>query len=304
MPAIDLHAHSTISDGLLSPEAVVTLAAQRGGRVFALTDHDDVSGLAAARACAEKLGLRFVSGVEISVTYSDRVTLHVVGLAVDEQHPLLAQGLAQIRHGRLERAKLMGEGLAKAGIPGAFAGAQARAQNPEIISRTHFARFLVETGVVKDVKSVFKRYLVRGKPGYVKHTWASLSDAIAWIHAAGGVAVLAHPGRYDIGRSAMLDLLKNFKALGGDGIEVVTANHHPEQVQFFAQQAALLELKASLGSDYHGPGETYFEPGVLPELPAHLQPIWRDFLPEQDWAWAEAPVPVPRIEAMPAAESH
>lgn len=276
MIPVDLHCHSNVSDGVLPPAEVVARAAARGCQMLALTDHDELSGLAAAREQAGLLGLRLINGVEISTTWRKR-TLHIVGLDVDPEHGELNAGLRRTRMGRTERARLMGEHLAAAGIPGAYEGARRYASNPEIISRTHFARFLVDSGVVKDVKSVFKRFLVRGKPGYVSHEWAPLAEAVAWIHAAGGVAVIAHPGRYDIGRGLMLELIEEFKQLGGDALEVVTSNHDAEQVRRFAQLANEFDLLASAGSDFHAPGETWCEPGILPDLPYNCRPVWERF---------------------------
>lgn len=276
MTPVDLHCHSNVSDGVLPPAAVVQRAAARGCQMLALTDHDEVSGLAPAAAAAAELGLKFINGVEISVTWRRR-TLHIVGLGIDPAHPQLTAGLQGIRAGRSERAMRIGEQLAAAGIAGAYEGARRHASNPDIISRTHFARFLVETGVCRDTRAVFKRFLVRGKPGYVSHEWAPLDEALAWIHAAGGVAVLAHPGRYEIGRGLMLELLQEFRALGGEALEVVTSNHDAEQVRRFAQACQEFDLQASCGSDFHAPGETWCEPGVLPDLPYNCRPVWERF---------------------------
>ena len=273
MPAIDLHCHSNVSDGLLPPAAVVDLAANRGCQWFALTDHDDVRGLAEARQRAGERGMGFINGVEISVTWRKH-TLHVVGLDFDPEHPVLQAGLQEVRRGRHVRAQAMSDSLARAGIADALAGASRHAANPEILSRTHFARHLVAIGAAKDVHAVFKRFLKPGKPGFVSHTWAALGDAVAWITAAGGVAVLAHPARYDMGQTQMLELLSEFKAAGGRALEVVTANHDANQVSRFAALAQQLGLAASCGSDFHGAGETWCEPGVLPDLPYNCAPVW------------------------------
>jgi len=273
----DLHSHSTVSDGLLSPRDLVERAYGRGVELFALTDHDEVSGLAEAEATARAVGLRFVHGVEISVTWS-ATTVHVVGLGIDPDHGPLRHALAQVRSGRTERARQMAEGLAAAGIPDAYDGALRFVRNPELISRTHFARHLVESGICRDVREVFKRYLVVGKPGYVPHEWAQLPDAVAWIGAAGGVAVLAHPGRYRVGDMKLRELVHQFKDAGGVAIEVVTSNHTAEQARFFARMALELELEASRGSDFHGPGEAEnVELGVVAPLPAGLTPVWHRF---------------------------
>ena len=272
---IDLHCHSTVSDGVLTPTEIVNHAAEKGVRVLALTDHDDVAGLATARAVAEAHGMQFINGVEISVTWRRR-TLHIVGLKINPEYAPLVEGLANIRAGRHTRAEGMAQALEKVGIHGALEGAYEYSKGG-IISRTHFARFLIEKGYAKDTKAVFKRYLVKGKPGYVEHQWASLEDAMAWIVGSGGVAVIAHPGRYDLGRVTMLELMHEFRALGGAAIEVVTGSHTVDQYQEFAKVAKSFDLASSMGSDYHGKGQTYIEMGRLPSLPSHCVPVWRDW---------------------------
>ncbi len=273
---IDLHCHSTASDGLLKPGKLVARAAANGVEVLALTDHDDLSGLAEARAEAESQGIRFVDGVEISVTW-ERTTVHIVGLQVDPEDPVLRSGLESIREGRARRAEKMGEALDAAGIPDSLAGARIYAENPTLISRSHFARHLVKTGRARDVRSVFQRYLVKGKPGYVPHLWASLADAMSWIRASGGIAVVAHPGRYKFSKVEMKTFLAEFRDCGGTGIEVVTGSHSPEQYLEFARVAREFGLRASRGSDYHGKGESKADLGALPQLPDDLSPIWRDW---------------------------
>jgi len=282
----DLHCHSTVSDGLLSPTELVKRAAERGVKYLALTDHDDVDGLVEAAAEARQHGIVFINGVEISVSWRTH-TLHIVGLCIDPQNPMLVAGLLSIRSGRRRRAELMAESLARCGIGGVLEGAYRYAKNPDIIGRTHFARYLVEAGHCKDVGSVFKRYLVKGKPGYVPHQWAPLQDAIGWIRAAGGIAVLAHPGRYTAGRKAMgkstlHELLGEFAAMGGEAIEVVTGSHTPPQYAEFARYATEFGLLSSCGSDYHGPGESYRDLGHLPDLPLECKPVWS--------AWEAPPV--------------
>jgi predicted metal-dependent phosphoesterase TrpH len=273
MTIYDLHCHSTASDGVLSPRELVQRAKAHGVDVLALTDHDELSGQAEAAEAAQEVGLRLINGVEISVTWGN-VTLHVVGLNVDPLDPVLVHGLARNRGGRTERARRIGDELAKIGIAGAFQGAYALAENKELISRTHFARFMIESGVAKNMKSVFKKFLVKGKPGYVSHEWARLENALTWIRAAGGVAVLAHPGRYQIGSEKMRLLLSEFKYLGGGGIEVVTGSHTAEQVPHYAALAVEFDLMASIGSDFHAPGEGGRELGRLTALPDRCIPIW------------------------------
>jgi hypothetical protein len=272
----DLHCHSTASDGLLAPAQVVERAAANGVAVLALTDHDELAGLAAAAEAARAAGIRFVPGVEISVTWDD-LTIHVLGLGVDPEHATLAANLDHVRSGRARRAGRIAAELDSLGIAGSLAGAYAQAENPKLISRTHFARFLVQRGLAADVAAVFRRYLARGKPGYVPHQWAALADAVAWIRASGGRAVVAHPGRYRLSRAGLRRLLAEFKAAGGEGIEVVTGSHSPAQYGEFARCAREFEFLASRGSDFHGPEEGSADLGRLPPLPADLRPVWHDW---------------------------
>lgn len=275
----DLHCHSNVSDGLLPPAELMARAAGRGVKYIALTDHDDIRGLAEAAQVAATHDMGFINGVEISVTWRSH-TLHIVGLNIDPANVALLAGLHSVRVGRGNRAKLMSESLARSGIGGALEGAYKFAVNKEIIGRTHFARFLVENGHAKDVRSVFKNFLVKGKPGFVPHQWANLPDAINWIVGSGGIAVLAHPGRYTsgkkpMGRKTLRELLAEFVELGGRGIEVVTGSHTPEQYAEFAHYATEFGLFASCGSDFHGPGESYRDLGRLPDLPLECRPIWQ-----------------------------
>lgn len=276
MPLVfDLHSHSNISDGLLSPAELVAHAATHGVDVLALTDHDDTSGLQSAEIEAKRHGLQLINGVEISVTWKKR-TLHIVGLKINPEFAPLKTGLAAIRAGREVRAAGMAASLEKVGILGSLEGAYEYAQEG-IIGRMHFARFLVSSGVSKDNKAVFKKYLVKGKPGYFEHQWASLEDAVNWIVGSGGVAVLAHPGRYDLGRTNMLLLLEEFRALGGTAIEVVTGSHTGAQYVEFAKYAQMFGLKSSVGTDYHGKGISFMEMGRLPALPNNCVPVWQDW---------------------------
>ena len=277
---IDLHCHSTVSDGLLSPADLVAHAAKSGVKVLALTDHDDVSGLAAARQAATEHGIHFVNGVEISATWKKR-TLHIVGLKFEAENVALKTALDKVRIGRDERAKEMAVGLAKAGIGGAYEGAKAIAKQ-SILTRSHFAQFLAKNGHAKDVKSVFKKFLVKGKPGFVDSQWMDLESAVGLIIGAGGQAVIAHPGRYDLGMVNMHLLMHEFRMLGGAAIEVVTGSHQPPQYQQFAAIAHRFSLKASLGSDYHGAGLSYMGMGQVPELPAGCVPVWDDW-PEKQY---------------------
>lgn len=269
----DLHSHSTVSDGTLAPEAVAALAAERGVALWALTDHDEVAGQAHARAAAHAAGLDHLTGCEISVSFAGE-TVHIVGLGFDETDAALVQGLAATRAGRVQRAREMGEGLARVGITGAFEGALRLAGNPDLITRTHFARFLVETGVCPNTHSVFTRYLKEGLPGYVPTQWARLGDAVRWITQAGGVAVIAHPARYRFSPTAEYALITEFIAHGGRGIEVVTGSHGVADVVKYTDTAREFGLLASRGSDFHSPTESRVMPGELPDLPGSLTPVW------------------------------
>ena len=191
----DLHCHSVISDGTLTPEALAERAKANGVELWALTDHDEVGGQVRALAAARAQGLPYLTGTEISVTFAHQ-TVHIVGLGFDPHNTALVSGLRRTRGGRGERAQEMSDGLAKVGIQNAYEGALQYVGNPELISRTHFARYLVETGVCSDTSEVFRKYLTEGKPGYVPHRWARLQEAVQCISDAGGVAVIAHPSRY------------------------------------------------------------------------------------------------------------
>ncbi len=307
---VDLHSHSLASDGLLQAHEVAARAKAGGVDVWALTDHDETKALGEARIAAEALGMRFVNGVEISVSWTPRntavgaassaastgpsvagaaapvrkarsatdTTIHIVGLQIDPANATLAQGLKAIRSGRDERAARMALDLEIAGIPGALEGAKKYAINPELLSRSHFARFLVEAGKATSTHQAFFNYLTEGKPGFVQHQWATLAEAVSWIRAAGGVAVVAHPGRYkQLSQPQLAEFFAEFKDLGGRGIEVMTGSHSATQYDHFAEVARCYGFLASRGSDYHGPGESHVEPGALPPLPPDLTPVWHDW---------------------------
>jgi len=271
----DLHCHSVVSDGTLTPEALALRAQENGVQIWALTDHDEVGGQSRARTAAQDLGMRYISGVEISVSWANQ-TLHIVGLGIDENNPQLIQGLYDTRNGRTNRAKAISAELEKIGIQNAHAGALRFVGNPELISRTHFARHLVESGVCASTEEVFQNYLVAGKPGFVDHVWANLADAIQWITGAGGIAIIAHPGRYRYSDLQKEELYAQFKDLGGKGIEVVTGSHTPEEYAIFAKVAQRYGFLASRGSDFHSPDESDIDLGCLPNLPAPLRPVWSE----------------------------
>jgi 3',5'-nucleoside bisphosphate phosphatase len=272
----DLHCHSRVSDGVLSPTEVVARAHANGVRLHALTDHDELDGIAEAREAARRLGLEFVAGVEVSVSWGGE-TIHIVGLRVDAEHATLVEGLARTRRGRGERAREIAAQLEAAGVPDAWTGALSHVGNPDLISRTHFARHIVASGICATVGEVFGRFLSEGLPGFVPHRWASLADAIGWIRAAGGVAVLAHPGRYRLSDTGLWSLMAEFRDLGGEAIEVVSGSHTPDQFRVFAGRAQEFGFLASRGSDFHAPGESRVEFGALPSLPDTVLPVWHDW---------------------------
>jgi predicted metal-dependent phosphoesterase TrpH len=270
----DLHSHSTFSDGTLSPRDLVARAVQRGVAMLALTDHDDTGGIAEARLASRELGLKLIDGVEISVTWRGQ-TIHIVGLGIDTANAELQTGLAATRGGRNGRADKIVAAFDSLGIAGSHAGARDFAANKEMISRTHFARFLIKRGLVKDMKGAFRRYLGGGQPCFVPHQWATLGDAVKWINGSGGVAVVAHPGRYPFNTAQMRELFSEFRDVGGAAIEVVTSSHKPPQYAVFAAFAREFGLAASAGSDFHSPAESYYDLGSLPALPPGTVPVWQ-----------------------------
>ena len=260
----------------MSAAALAARAKANGVELWALTDHDELSGLPAARAAAAAAGLPFVDGIEVSVTFAD-ITVHIVGLGIDPANEELAAGIATVRAGRELRARQMGDGLARVGIKGAYEGAIALAPNPDLVSRTHFGRFLIASGVAPDMHAVFRRYLTEGKPGYVEHRWAKLGEAVRWIRAAGGVAVIAHPGRYKFTPTEEFALFSEFQAHGGEGVEVVTGSHHAGDVVKYTETAIEFGLLASRGSDFHDPQESRLDLGLVPgqlALSSRLTPVW------------------------------
>lgn len=274
MPAIDLHCHSHFSDGSLSPSDLVAMAAKNGVEVLALTDHDSVEGIPEAQQAALQHGIQLIHGVEISAAWAP-YNIHVVGLNVDIHHPLLVSGLSAQATARARRAQAIAERLEKLGMGGAYEGALALAKSPEAISRTHFGQWLFESKHVTTVQQGFDRFLSSGKPACVPMPWASLEDTVQWIRAAGGVAVLAHPGRYRMTRSKMRLLIQAFKQAGGQAIEVATATEQPEMIRYLGQLASQYGLAASQGSDYHGKPTPWITLGRFPALPKECQPVWQ-----------------------------
>jgi predicted metal-dependent phosphoesterase TrpH len=269
----DLHCHSVVSDGTLTPEALAARAKANGVQLWALTDHDEIGGQERAMAAAKAEGMKYLTGVEISITFAGK-TVHIVGLGFDHKNEALVQGLRNTRGGRSERAKEMSDGLAKVGIVGAYEGSLKYVGNPELISRTHFARFLVESGVCKDTSEVFRKYLTENKPGFVPHRWASLENAVNWITGAGGVAVIAHPARYGFTANEEFALFTEFINHGGRAVEVITGSHSSADALQYADTALEFNLAASRGSDFHSPEESHTDLGTLPWLPGQLTPVW------------------------------
>lgn len=268
----DLHSHSTASDGSLSPRELVQRAKSLRIDVLALTDHDNTGGLAEAEQAAEDCGVNLVPGVEVSVTWNG-ATVHILGLGIQSHNTALQRGLCKLRDFRDWRGEEISRRLAKVGINGALEGAKRYAYG-SLISRTHFARFLVEQGHAKDLREVFKKYLVRNKPGHVPGQWADLDSAVGWIRAAGGAAVIAHPKRYKMTASRLRQLLGEFKECGGEGLEVVSSSHSLDECRAMAVQAKKFQLLATCGSDYHGPEHAWVELGKIPPLPESCTPIW------------------------------
>ena len=269
----DLHCHSVVSDGTLTPEQLAIRAKANGVELWALTDHDEIGGQDRALIAAHANGMKYLTGTEISVTFANK-TVHIVGLGFDAHDAQLTAGLQQTRGGRSERAQEMSDGLAKVGIHGAYEGALKYAGNHELISRTHFARFLVETGACQDTNEVFRRFLTEGNPGFVPHRWASLKDAVQWIVQAKGMAVIAHPARYGFTPNEEFALFTEFKNHGGQGVEVITGSHTPAEYVVYADMAKEFGLFASRGSDFHSPDESRIDLGTLPWLPGQLTPVW------------------------------
>ncbi|PLC53484.1 phosphatase [Pollutimonas nitritireducens] len=274
---VDLHSHSVVSDGVLAPSELAARAHANGVQLWALTDHDELSGIAEARQSATSLGMSYVSGVEVSVTWG-RQTIHVLGLNVDETNAGLNAGLAEIRAGRSVRAREMADRLTSMGVPDSYAGAMKFAGNPSLISRTHFARFLVEQGYCKNMQMVFDKYLGENKPANVQVHWSTLAQAVSWIVAAGGRAAIAHPGRYDYSPMQFDALFDEFKELGGTAIEVITGSHTSAQYVQYAGVARRYGFLASCGSDFHSPTEARLDLGELPSLPSDLTPVWHDWV--------------------------
>ena len=271
----DLHAHSTASDGTLSPAKLMQHAHAAGVNVMALTDHDTTAGIAEARDTATQLGMEFIPGIELSVTWDNR-TVHIVGLGIDENSEPIQAGIKKLMDFRQWRAEEIGRRLEKAGYPDMYEKAKAYS-NGRLIGRVHFARALVAAGHADTVGAVFKKFLVGGKPGFVPGAWAELGDVVKWIREAGGRAIIAHPARYDMTRTKLRQLIADFKELGGEGFEVCSGSHSKDDVNTMAQHARDFDLLASAGSDFHGPENPWVNLGQLAPIPQGLKPVWHDW---------------------------
>ncbi|NOT83349.1 MAG: PHP domain-containing protein [Methylococcaceae bacterium] len=271
----DLHSHSTASDGALSPSELVVRAQQQGVTALALTDHDTIQGLDEAKQAAALNGIQLINGIEISTTWENHC-LHIVGLNINPEHVSLKTGIAHLQAIRSERAQKIAFKLEKKRIPGAYE-AVTLAAGKGMITRSHFADFLLQQNHVSTQQEAFDRYLGQGKPAYVSTTWASLNDTLNWITAAGGVAVLAHPMRYKLSANWMNRLLSAFKESGGQGIEVITGRSSPEEITLTSQYIKRYGLYGSVGSDFHSPANQWVELGRLKPLPEIIKPVWALF---------------------------
>jgi len=273
MPSnIDLHTHSNMSDGTLSPTELVQRAHNKRVKTLALTDHDSTNGLLEARKAAQPLGINLIDGVEVSVTW-EKKTIHIVGLNIDPSYEPLKKGLLKLQNTRRERAQQIGVRLKKIGIPDAYEASKTMA-GEGMITRTHFARYILQMDRASSMQNAFDRYLGQGRPGFVHTTWVDMGEAINWIVGAGGNAVIAHPLRYKLTGSWMRRLLSSFKDVGGQAIEVVCGNSNPNNIRDSANYANRFDLAGSVGSDFHSPGRVWIELGKFANLPTTVKPLW------------------------------
>lgn len=268
----DLHCHSTASDGALSPTELVQRAHQCGVTSLALTDHDTVSGLSEAQAAATATGIKLIPGIELSTSWQNKC-FHIVGLGIDPAYPPLREATRNLQIMRIERAEKIADKLEKKRIPGALEAVK-KAAGEGMITRTHFADFLLSQFHVSTQQEAFDRYLGAGKAAYVPTIWAEMELAVSWITQSGGVAVLAHPLRYKLTASWMKRLLAAFKEAGGLGIEVVTGRYNSDEINLAAGYAKRFELAGSAGSDFHSPTNQWVELGRLAPLPENIKPVW------------------------------
>ena len=271
----DLHCHSNVSDGVLSPTELVRRAHEQGVTALALTDHDTTAGVVEAKEAAAQTGIKLIPGIELSASWQDK-TFHIVGLGINPDYPPLFEATRHLQVIRLERAEQIAAKLEKKRIPGALE-AVIKAAGDSMITRTHFADFLVSHFHVSSQQDAFDRYLAKGKPAYVATAWAEMDLAVKWITQSGGVAVLAHPLRYRLTASWMKRLLTAFKQAGGQGIEVVTGRCNADEIKLAAKYANDFELAGSVGSDFHSPANPWVELGRLAPLPTNVKPVWELF---------------------------
>ena len=276
----DLHSHTTASDGRLTPEELVARAVERRVDVLAITDHDTVAGLPAAEAAvaAQNLPITLIKGIEISTLWHN-FDIHIVGLQIDPEHSALVALIDEQAARRDARATLMGERLEKNRMPGALAGARAIA-NGATLTRAHFAQWIVEQGYAKNMQAVFKKFLTRNNPGYVPPDWCSIAEAVEVIHQAGGVAVLAHPGRYNMTAKWIKRLLTAFKEAGGDAMEVALPQQSPTERRLLGDYAIDFQLLASQGSDFHY-ASPWTELGRNLWLPKGVTEVWQGWSVEK-----------------------
>lgn len=277
MPSVDLHCHSLYSDGSQTPTQLVEQAAAAGVTMLALTDHDSTHGLAEARLAAETVGIRFINGVEISAMWQKQL-IHIIALNINPETPLLKSGLQEQQLARAKRGRMIAEKLEYLGIENCWQGVLALVDHDENrVGRAHFAQYLVNIGKIKQLQQAFDKYLGNGKPAAVPMPWTDMTTAISWIKAAGGVAVLAHPARYGLSQTKLRLLLADFQQVGGDAMEVSTANEKPNVILNLAALAQRFGLYASQGSDYHGINMPWLKLGKFSELPVGCKPIWETF---------------------------
>ena len=268
----DLHCHSTVSDGALSPTELVHRAHEQGVTSLALTDHDTVAGLSEAQAAADATGIQLIPGIELSTSWQNKC-FHIVGLGIDPAYPPLRDATHNLQIMRTERAEKIAAKLEKKRIPGALEAVK-KAAGDGMITRSHFADFLLSQFHVSTQQEAFDRYLGSGKAAFVSTAWTDLELAVNWITQSGGVAVLAHPLRYNLTASWMKRLLAEFKEVGGQGIEVVTGRYNSDEIKLVAGYATLFELAGSVGSDFHSPANQWVELGRLAPLPENIKPVW------------------------------
>jgi predicted metal-dependent phosphoesterase TrpH len=274
----DLHTHTLMSDGTLAAEDLLQRAEQQGVELLAITDHDTVAAYQLGQAYLDEnplCQLRLVAGVEFSCVWG-KMLVHIVGLNIDLDNAELAAGLLEQARARDDRGRLIGEKLAKLGFEGAFEGA-AEFSGGGQIGRPHFARYLVEQGHVKDFQQAFKKYLGAGKPGDVKTLWPAMQTVVQWIAASGGVAVIAHPQRYKMTATKLRALMADFKAAGGQAIEVISGSQDKSVTEHMVRLCDQYQFLASIGSDFHRPGAAWSELGCSGQLPAGVTPVWDHF---------------------------